>query len=261
MARVLWKGAITFGLVHVPVNLYPGSTSSTLDFDLLDRRDFAPVGYQRINKRTGKEVAGRDREGLRVREGGLRRRERRGLRAGQRQGDADGRDPRVRRGVGDRALLLRHAVLPRARQAGGQEGYALLRETLRRTGRVGVARTAAAATTSRRSAAASGSATCPTCPRSRPRASRRRSRLRSAGASSSGPARPLHRSAPGAVIPTVRSVPRLARKPLIPCQPLPRYECCSRRDQQHRSKERLPPAWRRARAKCLRRNRPCFPGL
>lgn len=60
MPRVLWKGAITFGLVHVPVNLYPGSKSSTLDLDLLDRRDFAPVGYRRVNKRTGKEVGADD---------------------------------------------------------------------------------------------------------------------------------------------------------------------------------------------------------
>jgi non-homologous end joining protein Ku len=33
VARVVWKGAITFGLIHIPVSLYPGSTSSTLDFD------------------------------------------------------------------------------------------------------------------------------------------------------------------------------------------------------------------------------------
>lgn len=60
MPRVVWNGAIAFGLVHIPVNLYPGSTSSTLDFDLLDKRDFAPVGYQRVNNRTGKEVAPRE---------------------------------------------------------------------------------------------------------------------------------------------------------------------------------------------------------
>ena len=54
--RALWKGSINFGLVNIPVALHPAETSSSLDFDLLDRRDFAPIKYQRINKQTGKEV-------------------------------------------------------------------------------------------------------------------------------------------------------------------------------------------------------------
>jgi DNA end-binding protein Ku len=57
MARVIWKGAISFGLVHVPVALYPASSESGIDFDWLDQRTMDPVGYKRINKRTGKEVA------------------------------------------------------------------------------------------------------------------------------------------------------------------------------------------------------------
>ena len=56
MARVLWKGAIVFGLVHIPVDLYPGAKDNDLDFDWIDKRDNAPVGYQRINKKTGKPV-------------------------------------------------------------------------------------------------------------------------------------------------------------------------------------------------------------
>src|SRR5215475_4950773 len=56
MARMLWKGAIVFGLVNIPVDLYPGSRSSTIDLDWIDKRDMAPVGYQRINKTTGKPV-------------------------------------------------------------------------------------------------------------------------------------------------------------------------------------------------------------
>jgi DNA end-binding protein Ku len=56
MPRALWKGAITFGLVHIPVALYPAATHDELDFDWLDRRDMAPVGYKRVNKETGKEV-------------------------------------------------------------------------------------------------------------------------------------------------------------------------------------------------------------
>lgn len=56
MPRVIWKGAISFGLVHIPVALYPAAQESGIDFDWLDQRSMDPVGYQRINKRTGKTI-------------------------------------------------------------------------------------------------------------------------------------------------------------------------------------------------------------
>lgn len=56
MPRVIWKGAVSFSLIHIPVSLYAASRAATLDFDMLDKRDFAPVGYQRINKSSGKPV-------------------------------------------------------------------------------------------------------------------------------------------------------------------------------------------------------------
>lgn len=56
MPRAVWKGAISFGLVHVPVAMYPASEESEIDFDWLDKRTLDPVGYKRINKRTGKEI-------------------------------------------------------------------------------------------------------------------------------------------------------------------------------------------------------------
>lgn len=55
--RTMWKGAISFGLVHIPVGLYSATASSGVDFDWLDRRSMEPVGYKRVNKVTGKEVA------------------------------------------------------------------------------------------------------------------------------------------------------------------------------------------------------------
>ena len=58
--RVIWKGAISFGLVHVPVALYPASQDNGIDFDWLDKRSMDPVGYQRINKRTGKPIKSSD---------------------------------------------------------------------------------------------------------------------------------------------------------------------------------------------------------
>jgi DNA end-binding protein Ku len=57
MPRAVWKGAIAFGLVHIPVALYPASQETEVDFDWLDKRSLDPVGYRRINKRTGKEIA------------------------------------------------------------------------------------------------------------------------------------------------------------------------------------------------------------
>ncbi len=56
MPRIIWKGAISFGLVHVPVALYPASQQVGIDFDWLDKRSMDPVGYKRINKRTGREI-------------------------------------------------------------------------------------------------------------------------------------------------------------------------------------------------------------
>lgn len=55
-SRVLWKGAISFGLVHIPVALHSATSDSGLDFDWLDKRTMDPVGYKRINKKTGKEI-------------------------------------------------------------------------------------------------------------------------------------------------------------------------------------------------------------
>ena len=55
-SRTLWKGAITFGLVHIPVGLHTASIEQGIDFDWLDKRSMDPVGYRRINKRTGREI-------------------------------------------------------------------------------------------------------------------------------------------------------------------------------------------------------------
>ena len=56
MARALWRGAITFGLVNIPVELYPAEDRKTFQFSMLDKRDLSPVGYKRYSKATGKEV-------------------------------------------------------------------------------------------------------------------------------------------------------------------------------------------------------------
>lgn len=54
--RPLWKGTIGFGLVTIPVKLYSAVQESELDLDMLDRKDQARIRFQRINEETGKEV-------------------------------------------------------------------------------------------------------------------------------------------------------------------------------------------------------------
>ena len=56
MPRSIWKGSIAFGLVHIPVGIYSAGNAESLSFTLLDRRNFSPVGYERVNKRTGRKV-------------------------------------------------------------------------------------------------------------------------------------------------------------------------------------------------------------
>lgn len=58
--RTMWKGAISFGLVHIPVGLYSATATTGIDFDWLDKRSMQPVGYKRVNKVTGKEIATAD---------------------------------------------------------------------------------------------------------------------------------------------------------------------------------------------------------
>jgi len=66
--RAIWKGSIAFGLVDIPVAMLAAEASDDLDFDLVDRRDMAPIGYRKVNKETGAEVEAKD--NLRVIEAG-----------------------------------------------------------------------------------------------------------------------------------------------------------------------------------------------
>ena len=139
MARKVWKGAIVFGLVHIPVTLYPASKPSELDFDLLDSRDMAPIGYERINKRTGKPVAWEHIvKGYQYEDGRY-----------VVMSDEDFRqaNPKATQTVEILAFVdgssieaqyfdTPYRLIPDKR---GEKGYTLLRETLKRTGRVGIA--------------------------------------------------------------------------------------------------------------------------
>lgn len=57
MARAIWTGTVGFGLVQIPVGLHTAEDHAELEMTMLDKRNFSPVGYERVNKKTGKEVA------------------------------------------------------------------------------------------------------------------------------------------------------------------------------------------------------------
>jgi DNA end-binding protein Ku len=139
VARSLWKGAISFGLVHIPVELYSAVKENELDLTMLDRRDFAPVGFKRYNKQSGQEV-GWDNivKGYEYSDGEF-----------VVLSDEDLRRANVQATQSIDILAFVHAeevplvyyeqpyYLAPAR--GGDKVYALLRETLRQAGKIGIA--------------------------------------------------------------------------------------------------------------------------
>ncbi|HEX4884744.1 MAG TPA: Ku protein [Casimicrobiaceae bacterium] len=139
MARVVWKGAIVFGLVHVPVDLYPGSKDQTLDFDWIDKRDMAPVGYRRINKVTGEPIEAENIvKGFEVEAGHYVVLE---------DEDFKAANPKATQTVEILAFVDAAAIPPQFFERPyrlvpgkrGEKGYVLLRETLKRSNKVGVA--------------------------------------------------------------------------------------------------------------------------
>jgi DNA end-binding protein Ku len=139
MPRALWKGAISFGLVHVPVLLYPASRSEGISFDMIDKRDFSPVGYKRYNKRTGEEIS-REHivKGYQYEKGEY-----------VVVTDEDFKQANVEATqtvdivafVDAASVAPYYFDTPYYLEPGkrGEKGYTLLREVLRRTGRIGIA--------------------------------------------------------------------------------------------------------------------------
>src|SRR5881396_2058207 len=54
--RAIWKGSISFGLVNIPIALYPATRREELKFRLLRKTDLSPVNYKRVAEKDGKEV-------------------------------------------------------------------------------------------------------------------------------------------------------------------------------------------------------------
>src|SRR4029079_18354680 len=139
MPRELWKGAIHFGLVHIPVSLYPAEQREELSFSMLDRRDLAPVGYKRFNKNTGDEVPYEQIvKGYEYEEGRYVTLEKEDF---KRANVEASQTVDILGFVEAADIPAYYYETPYYLGAGkhGEKGYALLRETLQRTGRVGIA--------------------------------------------------------------------------------------------------------------------------
>lgn len=55
--KAIWTGSIGFGLVNIPIKMYSAVEESTLDLDMLDKKDHANIRFKRVNENTGREVA------------------------------------------------------------------------------------------------------------------------------------------------------------------------------------------------------------
>jgi DNA end-binding protein Ku len=140
MARALWKGAISFGLVNVPVELHSAKKrAAELDMTMLDKRDLAPVGYKRVNKSTGKEVAWGD-----VVKGYEYKDDRYVVLSEE---DFRRANPEASKTVDILAFVELRDIQPQhfetpyylKPEKRGEKAYALLRETLQKAGKAGIA--------------------------------------------------------------------------------------------------------------------------
>ena len=139
MARSLWKGAISFGLVHIPVEIYSAAREQSLDLTMLDRRDFSPIGFKRYNKGNDQEVTWDDIvKGYEYSDGEY---------VVLSDEDLRQANPEATQTIDILAfvdadqvpLLYYEQPYYLAPGKGGDKVYALLRETLRKTGKVGIA--------------------------------------------------------------------------------------------------------------------------
>ena len=140
MARPIWTGTLSFGLLNVPVSLMTGERKVDLQFRMLDSRNHARVKYERVNAETGEEVPWKDIvKAFEYDKGNYVVLEEEDLKAAAPEGreavevetfvDADS--------IGPEYFEKPYVLVPGKK---AEKGYVLLREVLRDTGRIGIAR-------------------------------------------------------------------------------------------------------------------------
>jgi DNA end-binding protein Ku len=139
-ARPIWTGTLSFGLLNVPVSLMSGERSVDLHFRMLDSRSNTPVKYERVNAETGDEVPWKDIvKAFEYEKGSYVVLEKDDLKSAASEGreaveveafvDADS--------IGPEYFEKPYILVPGKK---AEKGYVLLRETLKRTGKIGIAR-------------------------------------------------------------------------------------------------------------------------
>src|SRR6476646_2758414 len=138
--RAIWKGSISFGLVNIPIALYPATRKEELKFRLLRAKDLSPVNYQRVAEKDGKEVPWDDIvKGYEYEKGKY---------AVLKDEDFQRVDLEATQTVDIQDFVDQEEIDPiffykpyyLEPQKGGDKAYVLLRETLQKTGKVGIAK-------------------------------------------------------------------------------------------------------------------------
>ncbi|MBB6186078.1 Ku protein [Rhodanobacter sp. MP7CTX1] len=140
MARPIWTGTLSFGLLNVPVSLMSGERSVDLHFRMLDSRSNTPVRYERVNAETGEEVPWKEIvKAFEYEKGSYVVLEPEDIKSAASEGreaveveafvDADS--------IGPEYFEKPYVLVPGKK---AEKGYVLFRETLKRTGKIGIAR-------------------------------------------------------------------------------------------------------------------------
>jgi len=140
MARPIWTGTLSFGLLNVPVSLMSGERRTDLQFRMLDSRDKKPIRFERVNADTGEEVPWKDIvKAFEYDKGSYVVLE---------EGDIKSAAPESHETVEVESFVDAAQIDPRYFEKPyllvpgkkAEKGYVLLRETLRSTGKVGIAK-------------------------------------------------------------------------------------------------------------------------
>jgi DNA end-binding protein Ku len=140
MARPIWTGTLSFGLLNVPVSLMSGERSVDLHFRMLDSRSNTPVRYERVNAETGEEVPWKEIvKAFEYEKGNYVVLEPEDIKSAA----SEGREAvEVEAFVDAESIGAEYFEKPYVLVPGkkAEKGYVLFRETLKRTGKIGIAR-------------------------------------------------------------------------------------------------------------------------
>ena len=140
MARPIWTGNLSFGLLNVPVALMSGARSTDLSFRMLDARDRKPIRFERVNAETGDEVPWKDIvKAFEYDKGSYVVIDKEDIASASPETHES---VEIEAFVDEDAIDIRYFDKPYVLVPGkkAEKGYVLLRETLRKAKKIGVAR-------------------------------------------------------------------------------------------------------------------------